>query len=402
MFSGTSIVKPCLFALALFTTLFLIGCGYAGEPKPPALGRPLKVTGLSAVERGAKVVISFSMPLETTDALPVDAHPDVELRVGTAPNPWNETEWEANSERVSVVVPEIPAPVRPVRAVRRTTPLPKPAAAPTPIAPLQAPAGATGASGSTQRPRTKAATAPSGSKRAKSTARQAKIEARIVAPVITASIDAAKFSGKLLVVGVRVRGFKGRDDGISIVQLEVLPPLPMPVNLKATDAPNAVHLQWTAAAPAFRIFRRQPADTDWVNIGESTQPSFDDAAPEWGKPWQYYVQAVRKVGDGWLESDISEPITFTPTDRFPPAVPAGLAVVSGTKTIELVWDRVADTDLAAYRIYRNGVKIADAVTNAAYSDKEVTLGSKYSYQVSAVDLAGNESRKSEPVEVTLE
>ena len=70
--------------------------------------------------------------------------------------------------------------------------------------------------------------------------------------------------------------------------------------------------------------------------------------------------------------------------------------------MELVWDRVADTDLAGYRVYRNGAKIADALTTPAYSDKDVTVGSKYSYQVSAVDQAGNESGKCAAMEVTME
>jgi fibronectin type 3 domain-containing protein len=108
------------------------------------------------------------------------------------------------------------------------------------------------------------------------------------------------------------------------------------------------------------------------------------------------------VGDRWLESDASATITFAPVDRFPPAVPTGLIVIAGTHTVELSWDAVADSDLAGYRIYRNGVKIADAVMTAAYSDKDVVAGTKYSYQVSAVDATGNESVKSGAQEVTME
>jgi fibronectin type 3 domain-containing protein len=215
-------------------------------------------------------------------------------------------------------------------------------------------------------------------------------------------IDAAKYVGKSAVIGVNVHGPHGRDDGWSIISLEVLPTLPMPRDLHAADAPNAVHLQWTAVAPAFRIFRRQPLDTDWAQIGDSTEPSFDDKTFEYGKTWQYYVQAVRRVGENWMESEPSATITFAPTDKFPPAVPAGLIVIPGTKSIELSWDPVTDSDLAGYRVYRNGVKIADEVARAAFSDPNVVAGTKYSYQVSAVDQAGNESARCAAMEVTME
>jgi fibronectin type 3 domain-containing protein len=208
------------------------------------------------------------------------------------------------------------------------------------------------------------------------------------------------------VIGLKVHGPEGRDDGWSTVSLDMQPALAAPRNLKPVDGPNAVHLEWAGDAPGYRIFRRlrgeNVAEPEWAQIGESTQNSFDDKAFDYGKTWQYYVQAVRKVGDSWLESDASETVTFVPVDRFPPAVPAGLIAIAGTRTVELFWDAVTDSDLAGYRVYRNGVKIADAVMTAAYSDKDVVAGMKYSYQVSAVDAAGNESMRCGAQDVVME
>ena len=383
-------------AAALFSVI-LGGCGYAGEPKPPALGRPLRVTNLSAIERGSKIVVTFMMPVETTDALPVPEHPDVELRVGVVAAPWNEAAWQASSDRVPVAVPEMKPPPRivPVKAAKATTkPLPRGSSGARGGSASVQPVGSSGSA--------KAASGATRAKRTKATSGSAKSQAKMVPPIITASIDAAKYAGKTVVVGVRVHGERGRDDGMATVRLEVLPVLPVPVGLKAVDVANTVHLQWTANAPAFRIFRRQPADTDWVRVGETTQGAYDDVSFEYGKTWQYYVQSIRKVGEGVMESEPSETYTFTPVDHFPPAVPTGLTVISGTKTVEISWDGVADKDLAGYRIYRNGLRIADGLQTTAYSDKEVTLGSKYSYQISAVDLAGNESKMCPAQEVTME
>ena len=80
----------------------------------------------------------------------------------------------------------------------------------------------------------------------------------------------------------------------------------------------------------------------------------------------------------------------------------GLTAITGTKSVELAWDPVSDADLASYRVYRNGTRIADGLQVASYSDRGVMPGAKYSYQISAVDQAGNESVRCAPIEVTME
>jgi hypothetical protein len=355
-----------------------VSCGYVGDPKPPALRLPMKVTDLAAVERGPKILVTFTLPVETTDGLLIETPPDVELRIGPTPREWNEEEWAKGADRVPV-----PA----------WQPVPK---APKSILPRKAAPAASGASGA-KRPPVK--TPP-------------KRNAPLVSPEVqagyfrTVEVDAAKYSGKTVAVGLKTHGPHGRDDGWSVVSLEVLPPLNAPRELKATDGPGTVHLQWLADAPMYRVFRRVQSgtgdDTNWTQLGESATLSFDDKTFEYGKTWQYYVQSVRKAGDHWIESNPSETFTFRPQDRFPPAVPTGLLTIAGTNTIELTWDHGTDTDLASYRVYRDSLKIADAVTTTAYSDKDVKAGVKYRYQVSAVDQSGNESEKSAPQEMTME
>jgi fibronectin type 3 domain-containing protein len=93
-------------------------------------------------------------------------------------------------------------------------------------------------------------------------------------------------------------------------------------------------------------------------------------------------------------------------DVFPPAVPTGLqAVASGPGQqpfIDLIWAPDTESDLAGYNIYRseNGEawsKInAQPVHTPAYRDTTAQPGHTYSYMVSAVDLRGNESARSEP------
>jgi hypothetical protein len=374
----TAWFQRVLVLVTLAVVLILSGCGYAGEPKPPAFRRPLKVADLGVAERGSKIVITFLVPWETTEGLPIEGPLDVEVRVGLIPTIWSEEAWRTAAERVPV--PQVIA----AAAAKSTAG----------TAPSHGASGATGASG--RKSIFGFVKVPS-----KPVAR-VKVVPDVATLFRSVSVDAAKYSGKTVAIGVLVHGPKGRDEGWSIVQLEVLPVLPVPLKLHAVDAPGAVHLEWTAAAPGFRIFRKQPADKDWVQIGESVQPAFDDTSFHYGSTWQYYVESVRKTGTSLMESDASETITFAPVDRFPPPVPTGLVVISGTRTVELVWDGVTDAELAGYRVYRNGVKIADALVTPAYSDKGVTVGSTYSYQVSAVDRAGNESARCAAVEKTME
>jgi hypothetical protein len=365
------VLVPMLAAMAAV----LAGCGYAGDPKPPAMRRPERVRDLAAAQRGSKINVTFILPQETTEGLKIERPPDVEMRIGPGPDPWDEARWVANSNRVPVPAWE---------------PLKSPSAGARTAAKSIGAAGASGAMTAAQMRRAARETA------AATVAQRREWYSRDIA------IDAAAYTGKAVVIGVKVHGAKGRDDGWSFVNLDVLPPLPVPRNVTPSDARNAVHLQWTAAAPQFRIFRKKPADADWKQIGESTQPSFEDATAGYGSAWEYSVQSVRQAGSAVTEGERSATVTFTPKDRFAPEQPTGLSAVAGAMTIELSWNGVTDTDLAGYRVYRGGGKIADGLTAPVYSDKDVTAGSRYVYQVSAVDQAGNESEKSAPQEITMQ
>jgi len=309
-------------ALAMFT-----GCGYIGQPLPPALKRPERVNDLAAVERGSKIIIQFTIPKVTTEDLPIKGNADIELRVGPPNDPFDMAAWQRTSDRVPVS--------------------------------------------------------------AKGTA--AYVE-----------VPASKWYGKTVDIAVNVHGPSGHTVGWSaFVIVPVVLALPIPEAVAATDAPDTVHLEWHAAAPEFRVFRRRAEEPNWTQIGTSTRPSYTDGTIEYGRTYQYFVQSIEKTDDKYAESEPSETKTFKPTDKFAPAVPAGLSAVPGTRSIELVWERNTEKDFASYRVYRGGQMIAANLTAPAYSDREAKPGVKYEYQVSALDTAGNESAKSLVAEGTI-
>jgi predicted phage tail protein len=144
------------------------------------------------------------------------------------------------------------------------------------------------------------------------------------------------------------------------------------------------------------------SEPNWTPIGTFSRPFYSDTTIEYGKTYQYFVQSVERTGEKYAESEDSPIIEWKPVDQFPPAVPAGLTAVPGARTIELVWERNTDRDFASYRVYRDGQRIAEGLGSPAYSDKDVKTGTKYRYQISAVDTSGNESVLSAAVEAAIE
>jgi len=86
-------------------------------------------------------------------------------------------------------------------------------------------------------------------------------------------------------------------------------------------------------------------------------------------------------------------------DTSPPAAPSGLTASPGDGHIALDWSDNSESDLAGYRVYRDGSRIASP-TSSSYDDTGLINGTSHSYQVSAIDKAGNESPKTAALAAT--
>ncbi len=88
-------------------------------------------------------------------------------------------------------------------------------------------------------------------------------------------------------------------------------------------------------------------------------------------------------------------------DTLPPSIPGNLDATSQTPYhIQLVWDASTDNvRLVGYKIYRDGNHV-DSASATTYTDSNLSPGTKYIYQVSAMDSSGNESGLSAPIEAT--
>jgi len=117
--------------------------------------------------------------------------------------------------------------------------------------------------------------------------------------------------------------------------------------------------------------------------------------------WRPLPTRLNETG-GYVEADVTHLSLWSIfASNYPPSKVAGLRVTDEHDgRLRLRWDAATD-DIGVdhYNIYRNGTLIATA-TGTSYLDTDLTNYRRYTYQVSAVDVAGLEGELSDPVSGT--
>lgn len=346
-------------SLALVAHLILTACATIGPPQPPSLDLPKPPSDLRAVRKGDRVILTWTVPILTTDRQTIRSLGPTQICRGSA-------------ELKDCGMP----------AAQTTTPIPP----------------------SVQTNKKKVAASYTDT-----------------LPV-TLESDAP---GTSIVYAIEVLNRDGRSAGLSNrARVPLVHTLSPPPDFRAQVERQGVVLTWTNHLPAnpqqslryfYRVYRRQegaqqPSIAGEVPGGSDPQITFTDSGFEWEKTYQYSVETITAISEPGkpemqVEGDDSPEVRVFADDVFPPAVPSGLqAVFSGPGQqpfIDLVWAPVPDIDLAGYNIYRReegsaALKLSSELVKApAYRDMNVLPGQRYIYSVSAVDVRGNESAKSE-------
>lgn len=347
-----------------------VGCANPGPPLPPSLELPRPVTDLHATRKGDKVYLSWTVPVHTVDQQNIRHRGPTRIcRSVSAPK-----------------LLDCGNPVGEVSASQFPVILPK----------------------------------------KKSKEKPTKVEASYTdtLPRTLLSQDASA----LATYAVSAFNSHNHTAGLSNqVQVPAVPAVPPPGNFQAQVTAGGVVLTWdTVAAPpetpglsyVIRIDRRpQDGKTDAV-AGEVplNAVSFTDHGFEWEQTYNYRATVITLIaqpgkGETTFEGDDTPPVRVFVHDVFPPAVPTGLqAVATGVGQqpgIDLVWAPDIEPDLAGYNVYRHEeggqpVKInQDAVKTPSFRDTSAVSAHTYFYSVSAVDVRGNESARSEEAHETL-
>ncbi len=355
------------FLLLLSGTAALVGCGVPGVPRPPSLDVPAPVIDLRAVRKGDRVYLNWTVPSETTDRLIV-RHLGL-TRICRS--------LDAAMSDCANPVGEVPAPQLPKASGRQTK---------------------------SAKPATKMQASHTDN-----------LPARLLSDTTFARIFYA----------ISVLNANGRSAGISnVVDVPSVPALPPPPDFRAEVTAAGVLLSWTeiphvtekpGLRHAYRVYRRPEGGNSDVVVGEvpvdaSSPPALVDHSFEWEKTYFYRATVVTQIHeagkpDTQFEGDDTPAVKVFAHDVFPPDVPAGLqAVFSGPGQqpfIDLTWAPDTEADLSGYNVFRHEagaepVKInSELVKTPAFRDMNVASGRTYFYSVSAVDVRGNESARSQ-------
>ena len=242
-------------------------------------------------------------------------------------------------------------------------------------------------------------------------------------PAIASEIQSPSAS---ITYAIEVLNRDGRGAGLSNrVRVPLIRTYLPPMDFRAQVTNQGIVLSWTNNLPAtspdqsvryvYRVYRLQEGSKQAALVGELAAGSnprltLTDSGFEWEKTYEYHAETVTIVNEPnqpelQVDGDDTPEVRVFADDVFPPAVPSGLqAVFSGPGQqafIDLVWAPVTDVDLGGYNIFRSEEGTSPIKLNPlpvkvpAYRDTSVVSGKRYVYSVSAVDIRGNESARSD-------
>jgi len=166
-----------------------------------------------------------------------------------------------------------------------------------------------------------------------------------------------------------------------------------------------ITLSWTdtnTRESGYLVERSLSPSGDFVQIKSLTTNarSFTDSSLASSTTYHYRVRAFQKVSrDAPRYSDYAIASATTLNDTQTPSAPSVLkAAATSASSVKLTWKAAKDfggSGLKGYMIYRDGAFLILIPPQDTYAvDSGLSPSAKHHYQVSAIDLAGNESLKS--------
>jgi fibronectin type 3 domain-containing protein len=233
--------------------------------------------------------------------------------------------------------------------------------------------------------------------------------------------DRALIGKKWYGFSFKVRDSRGRfSDFSSWLTAEPLNVAVPPRGVKADLSRTRITLTWRA--PVKNLDQTEPADVAGYNVYRSvgdgeprrlnsarvTETTYEDRTVEFGITYRYFVRAVTGEAAPFGESVDSKPVEVEAKDTFPPSAPKGLIAISGEDYISLSWDRSREADLASYGVWRRPAGAGEyepltpeGIQGISYTDTRALKNVRYEYAITAVDLEGNESPKSQSVTAVI-
>lgn len=372
-----------LFIFVFAALILVSGCASPSDPNPPQPAVPIAITDLAAHQAGDKVVLVFTIPKSTIDGDALSEPPAIEIFRAYVPS-------NAKLKNgLPVDFPKDPAYTIPSALV---------------------------------------STYEAGGRMTFND------------PLIPEEL--VRHSGEQSFYLVRTRASKKKESDASNSASVRIFPAPGPIgDLTARTTKTAVELSWTpptrttSGAPisgltGYRVYRAEvdpqqatealadPSKAKTVSpleiVALTPSPHYRDAQFQFGHTYLYSVRSVTQYEADSVESGDSNLLAVSPRDVFPPAAPQDLVSVfvpasdTAPAHLELSWSINEAPDINGYNIYRSedaakrGERLnRELLLTPAFRDMSAVPGRPYSYTVTAVDRAGNESLPSAPLSATV-
>ncbi len=352
---------PYLLPGGLLLLLLTSACGKIGEPLPPLIRIPQPVADLTARQQGAEVILGWTLPHLNTDGSRATTLASMEIyRAIREPSPDAGAAPALEESDLWRVLQSEPARGREERRNLRDL-----------------------------------------------------LEGR----------DLAEVLGREFSYAVKVFNGKGQTAGLSNIATLRLQPVPQPPGRPGLNpAETFVEISWAPAAAnidgspvasgvSFNLYRGSPGG---IPAGRPLNPtpvpgtSYRDGSARLGETYAYRVRAVLETVRGRVESRDSEEASLFHRDLYPPQPPRQLTLVAGREFLSLAWFPNSEADLAGYHVFRRQGRgdfqrlTATVTQRTSHEDRDLRKGPVYSYRVTAVDRAGNQSSYSNVVSDTLE
>lgn len=316
--------------------VLLAGCGYVGDPMPPALNIPKRIEDLGAVQHGASLRLTFTLPKMTTEDLLIRRHGEVDVRAGVpGEGEFNVDAWAATARRVPASAASanedgsmvVEAPVgefagkEVFAAVRTSNPKGRWSGWSNVLAvkivkPLEVPTGLS-AEAVADGVRLTWNGEREGHYRIYRQGETEETFARIGTAQGLSYVDRTADFGKMYryeVQAVEQAGEREAESGLSAVK-EITPVDTFapgtPAGLTALAGVNTIELAWERNADkdlrGYNVYRAT-GDGPLERIATLAEPAYSDRAVEPGKPYRYAVSATDQRGN---ESAKSEPVAIT-------------------------------------------------------------------------------------------
>ena len=223
---------------------------------------PATVSDLAAIQRGGRLIVQFTVPTRTTEGHPIPPPLTLDLRAGTA-DQFDENQWAASARQIP-------------------------------------PAANVGG-----------------------------CDTKAAQPCPTARYEfpSADWTGKEVILGVRAAAGNGKQSAWSNFVIVPVVPAPAKARQCRRRPPRSREYTWRGSARGtdFRVFRKT-GDAPLRTGSQVTTPRVDRHCHRIRHALHLRGSDHRQAGQSAKkrESDLSDAVSITPRDTFPPAAPKGL------------------------------------------------------------------------------